>query len=582
MDMCLLCLELKGEPMDGIRATSKQWQEDNIELILEKHFWSLKSITSTSWLCNTCWKTVYDFHKFYLHIEYVHTYFVSALKTEVLEASEQPGPFVTNNWDSSKDETEVTTKVTNLYPEIKTEILIEEEPPISIDNEISSKSDVTTEDPLEKIFPKHKKTSRKVTKANDGGDNDSLTTNENDIPSAKDGASSPAMIFDEVQGSAASDSEIETDDNDTSQKSGEWKPSLNHFNKPRTNRKEVNEFLAKHYKITCAICQAPMQTFYELCKHFNKEHNEPGYAVCCNKKFFKCCYLVDHIHCHLNPDYFKCQLCGKVIANRRCLELHMKTHQIQDKTFICDICQKGFSKKAGLKAHKLIHLSDEEKKFSCDQCGKLFGNNNLLAYHVGVVHLNKYALVCDVCGEKMRRKDVFERHMMKHIGVPIPTIACDVCGLKVTGQIGLKRHKESQHPEGGKQQFPCYICSKISPTLRAHKKHVKDKHELGFDFKCTLCEKAYKRASTLKEHMATHTGTILYTCPYCPKTFNSNANMHSHRKKAHPKEWEEDCRAKYSGNLPPKYKLEKTNEPNDEQNDNIATSAWYYMWEKQM
>lgn len=39
--------------------------------------------------------------------------------------------------------------------------------------------------------------------------------------------------------------------------------------------------------------------------------------------------------------------------------------------------------------------------------------------------------------------------------------------------------------------------------------------------------------------MATHTGEILYTCPHCPKTFVSNANMHSHRKKKHRKEWEE-------------------------------------------
>lgn len=39
--------------------------------------------------------------------------------------------------------------------------------------------------------------------------------------------------------------------------------------------------------------------------------------------------------------------------------------------------------------------------------------------------------------------------------------------------------------------------------------------------------------------MTTHTGEVLYTCPHCPKTFNSNANMHAHRKKMHFKEWQE-------------------------------------------
>lgn len=43
-----------------------------------------------------------------------------------------------------------------------------------------------------------------------------------------------------------------------------------------------------------------------------------------------------------------------------------------------------------------------------------------------------------------------------------------------------------------------------------------------------------------KEHMASHTGEVLYSCDFCDRTFNSHANRASHRKRMHPKEWLED------------------------------------------
>lgn len=37
--------------------------------------------------------------------------------------------------------------------------------------------------------------------------------------------------------------------------------------------------------------------------------------------------------------------------------------------------------------------------------------------------------------------------------------------------------------------------------------------------------------------MAVHTGQPLYSCCFCPQTFKSHANMHTHKKRLHPNEW---------------------------------------------
>lgn len=137
------------------------------------------------------------------------------------------------------------------------------------------------------------------------------------------------------------------------------------------NYDDMDKFLAEHFKITCYICNIPMETFSVMRKHFDVHHNGRGHVKCCNKKIFRRNVLADHIHRHLDPNYFKCQKCDKVLADRRCLELHMEIHEgNQEKIHGCDICGKSFAKISVLKIHRTIHLSEEEKRFPCTVCGK--------------------------------------------------------------------------------------------------------------------------------------------------------------------------------------------------------------------
>lgn len=43
--------------------------------------------------------------------------------------------------------------------------------------------------------------------------------------------------------------------------------------------------------------------------------------------------------------------------------------------------------------------------------------------------------------------------------------------------------------------------------------------------------------SVLQEHIARHTGEVLYKCQFCTKTFNNNANKSKHRNRIHSQEY---------------------------------------------
>jgi len=68
---------------------------------------------------------------------------------------------------------------------------------------------------------------------------------------------------------------------------------------------EIDEKIAQHMRLTCSICHEGQETFLLLCKHMQQVHHRKGYAVCCNKKFYKRSFLTDHIDRHSNPEKFK-------------------------------------------------------------------------------------------------------------------------------------------------------------------------------------------------------------------------------------------------------------------------------------
>lgn len=87
---------------------------------------------------------------------------------------------------------------------------------------------------------------------------------------------------------------------------------------------EWDQFLADFgFVFKCKICDYIGKDFRDLKGHFRVVHDKPrGYAMCCDRIFYKKEVLVEHIQFHINPEHFKCNNCGMTFKASKSLEYH--------------------------------------------------------------------------------------------------------------------------------------------------------------------------------------------------------------------------------------------------------------------
>uniref|UniRef100_A0A1A9Z5U9 C2H2-type domain-containing protein n=1 Tax=Glossina pallidipes TaxID=7398 RepID=A0A1A9Z5U9_GLOPL len=313
-------------------------------------------------------------------------------------------------------------------------------------------------------------------------------------------------------------------------------PSKVAYNSVEKTR-ELDAFIAQYrQELECDICNMVLSNFDSLRAHFSSEHKTRCYVKCCGRKMFRRYVFAEHLRLHINPDLFKCDLCGRASKSKHNLILHKHlVHNESKQQYECEICHRMFNQKPTLTRHMAVHATGA-KDYVCNECGKGYVLEIQLQSHIRTVH--NVDRICDQCGKILHGASALRRHLREHAGIKKPKWPCDQCGTELMSHNGLKRHKLAFHHDGS-TAYVCKDCGKVAASANALLLHKKNVHEAPRKFKCTYCDKAFKKNKVLQEHIATHTGQDLYECPHCPQTFKVSANMHHHRKKAHPIEWAE-------------------------------------------
>ncbi|KAH8401678.1 hypothetical protein KR009_007364 [Drosophila setifemur] len=512
---CFLCTQPADGAVGNLEFASEEADSLGLRQIVEKHFW-LRTPGSGGYVCGACWEQLLLFHNFYLSVEQAHRALADSAPGEIVSAVYESGPVKKEQVESVAG----TVKRRRGRPRKS------EAPPNDASEELKSVLEQINLNEIKIEYPEADLTIADVLEDQEEHDY---------LPSGCD----------------SEEEEEEVEEDSQQQVSRKGRPRGRGRGRERERKgsimpniqksQEFNDYIREHFKVVCHICGTPMEGFSEMLVHVRKEHKQRGYSMCCGRKFWKRGALVDHLRRHQDPELFKCNICSRVMGQRRSLELHMRMHEIKTRGRLhqCEHCSKSFFSSVVCERHKLTHIPREQWQIKCTHCEKTFPSQYTMQQHVKLVHLNLYAKICDVCGKSIRGREALARHMEEHTGAPQTVIKCHMCDSKLTTKYGLARHIKMMHTAENLRPMQCELCLKISPSLQAHQHHLKYTHNTARNHQCPMCDKAFKRPNELREHMTTHTGEVLYTCPHCPQTFNSNANMHAHRKKVHRKEWEE-------------------------------------------
>ncbi|XP_050067214.1 zinc finger protein 888-like [Anopheles maculipalpis] len=307
-----------------------------------------------------------------------------------------------------------------------------------------------------------------------------------------------------------------------------------------TEISEQEQLIKRHCLLNCSRCDYFAENFTSLKQHAIQVHSQRSCdVVCCDRTYSKRQSLYEHCLVHENPDCFRCDVCGKSYSSSRSLQNHKwRIHTpAAQRPFCCDVCGETFVKDYLLKQHLVHHLAKHKKLNHCNVCERSFTTATVLKCHQQTFHGGGFNWICDICAKGFNSRALFENHRLTHSveGKSQLKHQCEQCKKWLRNKKSYQQHRIRCHTSDG--PVTCKFCGKESVNASALKSHIHLHHTSRPEYPCTLCSKSFKTALRLREHEATHTGTILYRCPWCPRTFACGSNMYKHKKAGHPLEW---------------------------------------------
>ena len=264
--------------------------------------------------------------------------------------------------------------------------------------------------------------------------------------------------------------------------------------------------------------------------NFSKKHK----CDYCQRYFSRKSHLNDHKR-RIHGDFgeilgeYLCEQCNKMFFNEDSLKKHVaqKHYVLPTRPPTCDTCNKVFTETSSLQKHMAkIHLKTA-KKFHCDICCKVFYDTSHLKRHKEATH-QEIKHKCSSCDKEYNAKADLDNHFnMVHANKP--KYQCDKCNRPFLTSRNLKKHKASRH-EGKK--YKCNQCEKELSSDELLKKHIETIHDKKERFECDKCGMLFKSLEKFQHHEKMNKHDT-FECPECDKVYFVKQNLKAHILSAH-------------------------------------------------
>ena len=241
----------------------------------------------------------------------------------------------------------------------------------------------------------------------------------------------------------------------------------------------------------------PISNLEENAKDSNLKVNNSKCKFCekCQKSFKSSHNLKIHVNdVHLQIRNYKCNECGRYFSQINSLKRHIELVHQKLKKFKCKHCLKAFSQKVLM----IRHIARDHNTSEDTQMDNSLGETVIEPKDQPKIKVQNKTHVCDQCNKSFLNQRNLKQHI-SDVHLKLKSHKCDQCSRSFSQISTLKSHVECVHEK--LKKFKCDQCPRYFGNSSNLKKHIDCVHEKLKKYKCDQCSMAYGQSNNLKLHI---------------------------------------------------------------------------------